>query len=401
MKRRVLCRLCAILLCLILLVAPMSVGAVETPCFMAVNDNLLALEDRFIPILVNGVYYMPYQVLDKYSTGLELGVFPIHNTMSKTLTIYSKNEVLTFDLTTGACEGRSGNSLAARAVFRNGQIYVPVLFLCNYFDLSYLQRYTSYGPLIRICNAQALLDDDNFVGAAELMMGDRLRAWRNEQAAVVTPTPTPTPKVTPKVTPTPTATTPTPAVTPTEPVADKGGVGVYLAFRVEQTDTLDSLLARLEFYGIRALFFFPADALAGYDETVRRVLCDGHIVGLTVSGSTAEEIREQTAQGNRILAQIAYVNTYTILPADRQSKAACAEAEESGLLCWQTDVDARAGEGITAQTVEKTADRYEETVFILADTSQEGAALIKEALIGLNEQGYTFRLAVETELKPE
>lgn len=392
MKKRILSILCVVLVCISLLSASVTLGASSDPCFMAVNDTLLSLEDRFMPITVGGQYYVPYTALDNNATGISLGIFPIYSSINNTLMIYTRDLTLNFDLNAGTCVDRNGSSQSVRAVTRNGRIYVPARFVCEYFGLVYSSRTTVYGPLVRIRNSSATRDDTQFVDQAQMLMAERLRDWRRAQVQYETPV----------VTPTPTSTTPpTPSVTPSIPDIDKSDVSMYLAFRADQTDGLESLLARLEYYQISALFFFPAAQLADYDEAIRRVLCDGHAVGLMVSGATTDEVAEQTEQGNRLLTQIAHVNTYTILPQDEQSIGACAEAEENGLLCWDTDVEAFPDGSLASQQVKavlEAANSYEEKVYILSDTSTEGTALIKQLLPELIEMQYTMRLAVETEL---
>lgn len=392
MKRRILSVACAILICIGLLSASVTSGASNSPCFMAVNDTLLPLEDRFMPITVDGQYYVPYSVLDNNATGINLGIFPIYNGIHNTLMIYTRDLTLNFDLSKGTCVDRNGNSQSIRAVTRNGRIYVPARFVCEYFGLVYSSRTTVYSPLVRVRNASATRNDTQFVEQAQALMAERLRDWRKAQAPYVPPVVTPPPTVT---------VTPTPSVTPSAPEINKSDVSMYLAFRADRTDGLESLLARLEFYQISALFFFPASELENYDEEIRRVLCDGHIVGLMVSGSSAQEIEEQAARGNRVLAQIAHIHTYTILPKDAQSDDACMAAEEAGLLCWNTDVKALSDGSVAAQkaqTVLEDADSYEEKVFVLSDTSTEGAVLMGQILYQAVEMQYALRLAVETEL---
>lgn len=391
MKKRILSGLCIVLVCLSMLTASVTLGASSDPCFMAVNDTLLPLDDRFIPITVSGQYYVPYTALDNNATGISLGIFPIYSSINNTLMIYTRDLILNFDLNTGTCVDRNGNSQSARAVTRNGRIYVPARFVCEYFGLSYSSRTTTYGPLVRIRNSSATWEDTQFVDQAQTLMAERLRDWRRAQIqdepSVVTPTPPPAVSA--------------PPTTSTTPEIDKSGVNLYLAFRVDQTEGLESLLTRLEYSDISALFFFPASELADYDEEIRRVLCGGHIVGLTVSGATADEIMEQVARGNRLLAQIAHVTTYTILPQDEQSAEACVAAEETGLLCWTTDVNALPDGSLPSRqvgSVLEAADSFLEKVFILSDASVGGAALMTKLLPELIEMQYTLRLAVETEL---
>lgn len=372
-KKRVLSCLCALLLCLGLLSPSAFVNAAGDPYFMAVNDTLLSLENQYIPILVNGQYYVPYTVLDRSATGINLGIFPIYNTILNTLQIYNLEQVITFDLTAGTCTDRNGSSLSARAVTRNGQIYVPARFVCDYFGLSCSVRSTTYGPMVRICSSAAFLDDGRFVELAQLMMEDRLKDWRREQSAEE-----------PAVEPTPAAPSAPPASSnqgAEDPGTDKSHVRTYLAFRVEQADKLEMLLGRLEQHQVRALFFFPAEDLADYDDAVRTVLCMGHAVGLLSDGTTAQEVAARTAEGNRILAQIAHLDTCTVLAPAVTEQTVEEELAEAGILLWPAAED----------------DPTEERLYLLFDCAATTVGSVEQTVSQLIRDRYDLRLAVETE----
>ena len=195
MKKQLLAIFAAVVICLSLLVSALSVGAAETPHFLAVNENLLQLEDRYIPIIADGLYYVPYHALDVSSTGVDLGIYPVHNTAIRTLTIYNREKLIVFDLKTGTCTGRDGTVYAARAVTRDGQIYVPAEFVCGLFGLTYSYfPETNHGPMIRICSASSKLNNRHFLAAAQMQMEDRLRDWQKNHPPAPTPTPAkPTP----------------------------------------------------------------------------------------------------------------------------------------------------------------------------------------------------------------
>ncbi len=380
-KKRVFAALCALVLCFGLISAPGPAHAANDPCFMAVNDNLLLLQDQFIPIQSNGQYYMPYTVLDGNATGLQLGIYPIHNTLRNTLLIYSRDEVISFDLSTGVCTDRNGTVLSARAVTRNGRVYVPVRFICERFGLTYFNRNTTYGPLVRIRNSAYVLDDNTFVSLAQLMMEDRLQAYKAQGGGSAQQPST------------------NPGMGGVD--TDRSGVRTYLAFRADQIGGLDSVLQQLRQYQAKALFFFPADDLAQYDEAVRRVLCHGHGVGLLVSGTTQEQAVQQAARGNRLLARIAHINTPIVWAPQRTDMGGAEQEKDTGLLWWDGNVDGATGEKNTnqfANTILADVQRYRYEVRIEFTTTENGAAVLSRVLPQLVRDRYNLRLAVETEL---
>lgn len=115
MKKRFFALFCALMLCLGLMIPLTSLGATSNPCFLAINDNLLNLEARFIPIAIDGQYYVPYTALDSSTTGLELGISSIYYATLNRLTIYNRTQSLIFDLSSGTCTDRNGASREVRA----------------------------------------------------------------------------------------------------------------------------------------------------------------------------------------------------------------------------------------------------------------------------------------------
>lgn len=394
MKKRILAVFAALALCLSGLAASFAAFATETPHFLAINENLLQLEDRYIPIIADGLYYVPYHALDVSSTGVDLGIYPVYNSAIRVLTIYNREKVISFDLTAGTCTDRDGEAYGARAVTRNGQVYVPARFVCDFFGLTYSYfPETQYGPMIRICSDSARLNDRHFLAAAQMQMEDRLRSWRKNQTPAVTPTP-----VSPSVTVTP---TPTPTPSHTE---GRSEVRVYPAFYAEQTDGLTVLLERLDWYQTKALFFFPANDLARYDEAIRRVLIEGHAVGLALSGTTQEELTACAAEGSRLLRQIVCMDARTVLLPEQAKEEFAPALRAAGWVVWQTDVDARPdGQSVSAQTAEikRQLEACEGAVYILSDGSVTASALMTLLLPELMEDPYDLRLAVETQIQKE
>lgn len=385
MKKRIFGWVCAAALCVGLLGFVLPANATGNPCFMAVNDTILALEDESIPVQINGQYYAPHSVFDSGVTGLWLGVYPIYNVTLNTLTIYSPEKGLTFDLSAGTCKDNGGKLQSAHAVVRNGRVYVPLRFICEYFGLAFSVLSTDYGPLVRVRGSSYVLNDVDFPTMARRQLEERLREWRQnqpEQDPVVTPTPTPTP---------------TPTLPPDVGQTD---LTVYLSFRADRIDGLNSLLDRLKQNGVYARFFFPAEELAEYDDAVRAVLCEGHGVGLSVSGETAEEIVRQAEEGNRVLARIAHLYSNVVLAPGADS-AVRAELKAAGLFCLTPDVDALP-DGRSAYTqaaaIMNKVEEYSDEVYLLSDSSSEGAALAGRLIPSLVQKRCDLRLVLETNL---
>lgn len=395
MKKKIFSLLAALVLCLGLLVLPPAASAAGNPCFMALNNTLLELEDQYIPIVVSGLYYVPYTIFDNTLTSINLGVYPTMNAGENTLSLYSRQEFLTFNLDVGTCVDRDGQVYKVRAVNRNGRIYLPARFVSEFFGLSYSSMTTQYGPMVRISSSPDVLSDAGFADAASMLMEGRLANWQRAQAAANTPTVTPTPNPVPTPSPTPTPASPS---GPDQP-PDRSDVRAFLAVRHTGGQGLDALLNTLDRAEVCAVFFFPADSLADCDEAVRQVLCRGHTVGLLVSGTTGAELTAAAAEGNRLLARIARLETPIILAGEAPADALDA-AEAGGLLCWRGNVNAQPdGRTYTRRAAEvlEAAGAFRYEVRLTLDDSAAGAVLAGAVLQGLTESRYNLRPAVETE----
>ena len=269
MKRTALSLLCVLALCAGLLSG--RAAAAGTIYFTAVNDTILPLSAGSMPMVSDGVLYVPYTMFDPNSTGISLGVSCSYSHSGNTLTVYNLRQMLVYDLDAGNARNQhTGYVYSARAVTRNGVVYIPVGFTCDFFGLSWSNTITAYGNLIRVTNSSAVLSDADFIDAGSPWMASRLQEYLQTQNI---PDPEPQPSTDPQPTPS--------DPEPEEPVT---GGRIYLAFRCETGESWAQLLDLLDQYGIHALFLLPADLMAEQDSLIRRTVGSGHSVGLLVRG---------------------------------------------------------------------------------------------------------------------
>lgn len=326
MKKRLTALLCAVALCLCGLNAhAINAGDVY---FTAVNDKLLLpLSSDTMPTWVDGRLYVPASVFDSSVTGVDLG--PYFRQNNNTVTLYSLRQMLVFDLNRGiAYDQHTGQNLSARAVNRNGRIYLPVETVCDFFDLEDSYNYTPYGYLVRIKNASAWLNDADFMDAAAMPMSNNLQEFLRSQQSSDTPAP-------PSGTDLPT--TPEGPVLPPEPDdTPKSQTQVYLAFRCETAEGLSQILDLLDTSGSYAIFFFDPNLLAQQDDLVRRVAGSGHSIGLLAEEGSLAENRRLLTRGNELLAHIARTAaTAALVPSDQRGAL-----KEEGWACWQETTNA-------------------------------------------------------------
>ena len=362
MKKRMIALFCAAVLLLSLSTAhAINAGDVY---FTSVNDKLIPLAIDTMPTWVSGRLYVPASIFDGAATGVDLGFYFRQN--NNTVTLYTLRQMLVFDLNRGiAYDQHSGESLPAKAVNRNGRIYLPVETVCDAFHLEDSYNYTPYGYLVRIKTASARLNDADFMDAAStLMAADLEKILRTQQP----PEPDDTPK------------------TQTQ---------VYLAFRCDNGEGLSDILDRLSAASASAIFFFDPDRLAQQDDLIRRVVGSGHNIGLLARGDTAAESRALLAQGNRLLASIARtVATAVLAPTDQR-----ATLKEDGWACWQETVNAVPHQyerpaGYTQRITSAMGSRR--TARLTLDDSATTARVLPTLLQQLKEPQHRILLPLET-----
>lgn len=389
MKKRLMALLCAAVLCLSMIPArAINVGDVY---FTSVNDKLLLpLAMDTMPIWVSGVLYVPAAVFDSTATGVDLGLYCNQSSTNNTVTLYTLKQMLVFDLARGiAYDHHSGQSISARAVNRNGRIYLPVEKVCNFFGLEDSYHYTQYGYLVRIKNDAARRNDADFMDAASVSMASSLQEFLRSQQPADNPKPPDPPKVDDDPKP----------PQDNEDEQPKTRVQICLGFRCETGEGLERILDTLDRNDSRGVFFFSSEQLIAQDDLVRRVVGSGHGIGLLADGGTAEESLRRMEKGNELLHHIARTAATGTLAPEEQRQA----LEAENWACWRETVNGipRSSERAAAaiQRILRGIGTRSRTVRVTLDDSAATANLLPGLLDRMNQQGNReeFRVILPTE----
>ena len=390
MKKHIF-RLLTLLLCLGLLL-PLPVSAADL-YFTSLNDNLLPLTEDTMPVWSSRLLYVPYTVFDQRSTGVNIELNSSYNKAESTVTIYSINRFLVFDLRAGNCKDQiTGEFYSGKAILRGGKPYVPLGTVCSFFGLNYSCTPISQGYLVRIKSDAAVLSDARFIDAAGELINRRVREYNQS----MNPTPT-----TPPTTPTipapsePTTPTPTPAVEEELPAAS---VRTYLAFRYTADSQAEEVLRALEEQGYCALFLMTPQALESGGNLVRRLLGSGHSIGILAEGGSLEETRQLLERGERALERTACVRTtVACVPKDQRTALT-----QEGWVCWRESLalTPTAKTGATAfatSALRKLQGRTRPAYLTLPATADTGRVL-STLLRQLKNGSFVVSVPLETKL---
>lgn len=392
----------AVLLCVVLLTVDVpSTRAItaEDVYFTAVNISLLPLSMDTMPIWVGGQIYVPASVFDSSRTGADLGVSLTRLGSKNTVILLAERKTMIFDTSAGTCKDQYDNPIPnCKAVTRKGTAFVPLAQVCSYFGLVDSYTYTRYGYLVRVKTPSAPLTDEQFVEMAGNLMQTRMKDFIQANTPAV-PEDTKPPASQEPVNPNPPVETP-PAENPPEeedppeeePPENK--VQLYLAFRCEGGAGLEKILNSMNRNRVKGVFLFAPEQLVNQDDLVRRVVGQGHIVGLLAS----DDAQAQLSRGNELLQHIACTAaTVAMVPSGQR-----AELEGNGWVCWRQTADGtpRSGERATTyiNRLTRLIGTQERAVYLTLDDSTTTANVLDGALKELIKREYTIVTPLESRL---
>ena len=184
---------------------------------------------------------------------------------------------------------------------------------------------------------------------------------------------------------------------PTDSGQDRRGVRVYLAVRSDTGESGSEMLDQLRSYGWGCLLLVPADQVAQRDDLIRQAVGEGHMVGLITDAENLEKAQRELEEANEVLSHVALTNTRIVLAED---PSVAQGLEEAGWLCWDNDIDGVPGERSSSTVyyqIERRLEDRESQASITLDDSSTSASVLSRLLDTLREDGYSVRLAVESE----
>ncbi len=302
-------------------------GAPANVYLMAVNDRPMEMTAENMPMMAGGALYVPYTMLSSRATTINLGVSAQYNSTRRTVLVSSGQQGVVFDLQANNAYDIRSNPLDAHAVVRNSMVFLPIMWLCNYFgSINCTLTRTNYGTLVRVTNSAVVLSDREFVDAASSQLADNYYRYLASIQPASTPTPTAAPTARPTAGPRPSATP-----TPSEPLPGERAE-VTLAYR--WGDQAAEAARLLENASQRALFLFTPEELAANDGLVRRLAAAGHTLGLVLTGETAEDCLVQAEEGASLLAAMARCPLF-IVEAPALNGDGRAALEQAGYVLWE------------------------------------------------------------------
>ena len=347
MKKTVLKAVClAAALAIVLTLIPGKASATGDLTFLCINDTFIySLSSGNMPLRMNGSMYISYRYL--------MRIKPIkyfYDSDSRILKVYNSSKQLIFDIGSGITYDQDGKIYAFLAEVRGGGIFVPIEFICRVFGVEYSVIPTEYGPVIRISSIVSPYSDSELVSNNEETIRNIYQRYVDSLEPENNNTPQPDP----------------------EPEQTKN---VYIAVCGELNEHTDRLLTALSSYGYKAAFFLSGD-LASQGDLLRRIVCEGHELGVFVS---AEDPAGEAERINELISSLVFRKTRLVC-VDQGSRQLSGEQletiEAAGLRLWDASLDpgSAVSNGYTVSANTSNLLKKAPRTSVLRLMSTEGAA---------------------------
>ena len=350
-------------------------GAVPAPAraltLTAVNDSLLPLSDSTMPARLGGELYVPYGVFS------QLGVSS--SASDGVLNMSANGETLSFSPDEGYVYDQNLNSYATPAYSMNGTTYVPVKLCCGKFGLSYSTLSVAGETVLRVTDGSAS-SDSAFASSKAVSIENSINSYKGISSSDGSSKNGGTTGGT---------TTQTPAETPIPKVEEKPTrkpSRVYLTFYGAPDKNAPDILDALKRDGRTAAFFLPADTAEWTDDTVRRIVAEGHTAALLLEAdekASGETLTERLTLANERLRLLAGVQTHIVSVSTGCAKLSEAQRNaliDAGYRLWDANMDAGDEKGTATRAYAETAQRFSETnatVVLSLHHSRETAEAVK------------------------
>lgn len=387
-------RLISLLLCVFLLIGifPGTVSALngvvdklpngEAIFYTVINDVLQELKYDTMPIVRNGKYYIPYTLLTN-----NFNVRASYDSSEKKLYMTNIWNNIRFHINEGCAYDKTGK-LDETAILYKGQIFVPMEFICQYFELSF--AYISEGPILRIRDESSFYPD-LFLS---YLFESRMKEMRDELIA---------------------SSEWVPKQDPPDKPDEVIPVTVYLTFDDGPSEHTVSILDTLSDYGYKATFFLIGSRLKTYESSVRKIYITGNGIGLHSFThdrdnvfASPEAMVDEFIDTNALLRRILQAQTRIIRVPFGRTEAEYTQAfdtalNEAGYRFWDWTIRSDdLSEGATIESaynsiVSQLAKRERETEVIRMHDCALTAEMLPKLLQYLKDNQYIVKVISPSE----
>ena len=318
MRKRIAAGL-ACLLALLALLPRLPARAAESVYFVAVEESVLPLSDGTMPFWSGGYLYVPASAFSG-ATRDALGITVINNSAKRVTVLDKSRRPLLFYWDKKYGEDNDGNTYVPGAVLRGGTAFLPAAVVSSFFAVQYSVAEVEHGYLVWLRNPDFGMSMKDFANAATYNMEDRYGAYLRAKQ----PDPPPSEET-------------APPSGETETIEEPAPAGTRINLCVEAADNAEAILDMIEYSDAWITFYCPCEFLEEQGDLLRRMLAEGHAVGVLVDG-TAADAAAQLTRGTEALFEAACVKT-RLARLQGADEATRRSAEKLGWRVFGADID--------------------------------------------------------------
>ena len=321
-------------LALLLALAAPAAQADETVFFTAMGESVLPLRDETMPFLSGTALYIPASIFTG-TVRKALDVSCTGGISRGEVILYSGGHSLWFDLSKDYAVDGDDNIYTPGAIVKNGQVFVSVVQVAQFFDLRCSVTEVDHGYMVWLRKKDYSLSDVHFADAASYTMESRYKEYQKikaQQKEKEEQIPTVSPQ-------------------PEETVMD--GKSIYLC--IASGANTAAMLDALERSATQGTIFFTPEEMGGSGGVLRRAAGRGHSVGILADAGEKTPVLEQVTLANDALEAATCGRTRLVMVknAGAEVKKSLAEA---GFCVVTPDMD-RTGYGLRTADQAKTLVR--------------------------------------------
>ena len=365
---------------------PQIAGASEDLVLLCINDEIITgISSSSMPVRINNNTYIAVKYLLRIKPLKYFYDEDIH-----ILKVYSSGVSIIFDIKNGITYDQEGKIYSYLAEERNGGIFVPIEFICRVFGYAYSQIQSDYGNVIRINSIASQYTDSQLMEVRRSQMKEIYDSyyWTSAEdlgQAVKPPSESSIPDA------------PQDEGEGSEDVSGSAK-NVYIAICGEINSYTSDILDQLDRYGLKAAFFVSEKGLEQQGELLRRIVCEGHSLGVYASSG---EPYEEAERINGILSSFVFRKTRLLMFASGSRNTAISdrsEVTEGGYRIWDMMLDPGSSWS-TGYSVRNSGIRLLNSVSgrtVLGLYSTEAGAYASSGLFStLSGSGYSVNLMRE------
>lgn len=366
----------AVVLVLLAGLLPGRVSGAEDFVFTAMENVFERdVKEDTMPFTSGGMQYVAYTSLYNISA-----VRTYYNTTLNQIIVYNLDSRLSFDLESDTTYDLEGNSYSAKAIKRNGTVFVPINLVCSKFGLSY--SYITAGviaPVIRVNSEEPMESNKYFVDRCSILMQT---IYDNYEKSLK-----------PQQTEQPDTNIPSQPDDEQPDRPDEAKTG-YIMFQGEPEGAED-ILSALDSYSFKAAFFIPKDGIEKQSENIRRIYSSGYNIGILLEGSytSTEQLKADILEANELLKQVINTKTRLVCYDGGDDKLTEEQRElviSMGCRIWNENTDPYSARGSSLLAKVKAAVGTRQTVAIKLAPDEDTAEYMRRICSFLRSDNFSI-----------